>query len=110
MNEIEVPFVGTDRETAHIARLALQPVLDSMYRRYGEHGYGGHPQGEIETALKRAGRGSFARDRIELFARYIALGQRPVLVATSDENLHISSRHRYSSRHRHQSLTPRDDF
>ncbi|MDN5547131.1 MAG: hypothetical protein L0H03_17875 [Rhodococcus sp. (in: high G+C Gram-positive bacteria)] len=108
-----MPFEGSDPETADLARLALQPVLNSMYRKYGANGYGGHSQSEIEDALKHAGRGSFSREGIEIFARYLAAGQRPVLVDTSEEDRHgspLPHHRRERSRYRHQALTPRDDY
>jgi len=74
MANVYIRFDGANVEIGHLARLALQPVLDSVYR-----GYRGMPQWEIEEVLRRAGRGSFSRDRIEIFARYIARGDRPVL-------------------------------
>lgn len=72
--DVYVRFGGSDPETAELARAALQPVLDSIYRSCR-----GEPYSEIEEVLRRAGRGAFARDNIEMFARYITYGDRPVL-------------------------------
>lgn len=72
--DVYVSFGGSDPDRAELARAALQPVLDSIYRRYN-----GEPQADIEHVLRRAGRGAFARDNIEIFAQYIAYGDRPVL-------------------------------
>ena len=72
--DVYLKFGGSDPATAELARTALQPVLDSIYRRYN-----GEPHSEIEHILRRAGRGAFARDNIERFARYISYGERPVL-------------------------------
>ncbi|WP_311051974.1 hypothetical protein [Rhodococcus qingshengii] len=72
--DVYVRFGGSDPDTAELARTALQPVLDSIYRRCK-----GEPHAEIEEVLRRAGRGTFAHDNIERFARYITYGDRPVL-------------------------------
>ncbi|OHF24854.1 hypothetical protein BKP30_26980 [Rhodococcus erythropolis] len=65
-------FEGSGPYAAELAGAALQPVLDSIYRRYG-----GEPHSEIEHVLRRAGRDAFSRDNIEIFARYITYGERP---------------------------------
>lgn len=80
MADVYVRFDGSDADTAHLARLALQPVLDAVYREHV-----GKPQAEIEVVLRRAGRGSFARDKIDTFARYIATGDRPILTGDTAE-------------------------
>lgn len=72
--DVYVRFRGSDPETGELARAALQPVLDSIYRRYN-----GAPHAEIEQVLRRAGRGAFSRDNLAVFARYITYGDRPVL-------------------------------
>lgn len=78
MADLYVSFDGDDPDTAELARLALQPVLDAVYRAHA-----GSSQSEIELILRRAGRGSFARVNIAQFARYIARGDRPVLSETA---------------------------
>lgn len=80
MADVHVRFTGSDANTAHLARLALQPVLDAVYRQYA-----GKPHTEIEGALRHAGRGSFVREKIDIFARYIAAGDRPVLTDAIEE-------------------------
>ena len=65
---------GFGPELAELAREGLHPVLDSIYQMYG-----GAPFSEVERALARAGRGAFRLDNIEIFARYITWGDRPVL-------------------------------
>lgn len=72
--DVCVKFGGFDPATAELARTALQPVLDSIYRRYNGQAYE-----TVEHALRRAGRGAFVRDNIEVFAWNIACGERPVL-------------------------------
>ncbi|BCF86267.1 hypothetical protein RQCS_58120 (plasmid) [Rhodococcus qingshengii] len=75
MTDVRVPFEGADADTAELARTALQPVLDSMYRKHRREALQ-----EIQEALRRAGRGTFARDGIEVFADHIARGDRPILI------------------------------
>lgn len=72
--DVCVKFGGFDPATAELARAALQPVLNSIYHRYNGESYP-----EIEHVLRRAGRGAFVRDDIDVFAWHIACGERPVL-------------------------------
>lgn len=74
MPNVTVKFGGSDPETADLARRALQPVLDSIYRTYRRK-----PLPFVEAALRRAGRGSFSQAGIERFADYISRGDRPIL-------------------------------
>ena len=81
MVDVYVTFDGSDADTAHLTRLALQPVLDAVYRENR-----GKPQDEIEVVLRRAGRGSFAREKIDRFAVHIAAGDRPVLTGDTEKS------------------------
>ncbi|MBX9150062.1 hypothetical protein [Rhodococcus qingshengii] len=74
MKTVTVEFRGSDPEISDLTRRALQPVLDSIYRSHRRM-----PQPIVEATLKHAGRGSFARERIEQFAVCIADGKRPIL-------------------------------
>ncbi|WP_415394345.1 hypothetical protein ACMTN4_00845 (plasmid) [Rhodococcus globerulus] len=86
MADVYVRFDGSDVDTAHLARLALQPVLDAVYRTYV-----GKPQPAIEEVLRRAGQGSFVRENIDSFATHIAAGDRPVLTGDTEEPSEIES-------------------
>lgn len=74
MSEVRVRFCGAHADMGDLARRALQPFLDSVYRSHCWK-----PLPEVEEILRRAGRGAFVRDNTEMFARYIAAGDRPVL-------------------------------
>ena len=76
MGDVLVRFGGSGVVPAEIACAALQPVLDSVYHRCW-----GELLGMVEGALRHAGRGAFSRDGIEVFARYISSGDRPVLTS-----------------------------
>lgn len=73
MGDVLVRFDGSGVVSAEIACAALQPVLDSVYRKYCWE-----PLPVVEKVLRYVGRGAFARDGIEMFARYISAGDRPV--------------------------------
>lgn len=70
-------FRGSGVVSAEIACMALQPVLNSLYRRHR-----GEPWPAVEIALKHVGRGAFAKDGIEIFAEHISAGHRPVVVSS----------------------------
>lgn len=76
MTDVHVRFDGSGVTSADIACMALQPVLDSVYHRYGHE-----PLPAVERALDHAGRGAFAQDGITSFAGYISAGHRPVLTS-----------------------------
>lgn len=76
VGDVMVRFDGSGVVSAEIACAALQPVLDSVYHRYCWE-----PLPVVEKALRYVGRGAFSRDGIEMFARYICMGERPVLTS-----------------------------
>lgn len=76
MADVLVRFDGSGVTSGEIACVALQPVIDTVYRRCRWE-----PLPVVEKTLRYVGRGTFSWDRIENFASYISAGDRPVLTS-----------------------------